>query len=92
MKRDAIVVSRSDNVATALRNLAGGERAEFEGGVVELKNEIRFGHKFAISEIKSGSEIKKYGETIGRAISGIAAGEHVHTHNVESLRGRGDKA
>jgi altronate dehydratase large subunit len=32
----------------------------------------------------------KYGQPIGRAVVSIAAGEHVHVHNVESLRGRGD--
>ena len=32
----------------------------------------------------------KYGQPIGRATAAIAPGEHVHVHNIESLRGRGD--
>jgi altronate dehydratase small subunit len=36
--------------------------------------------------------IHKYGQMIGRASAAIAAGEHVHVHNVEGVRGRGDLA
>ena len=32
------------------------------------------------------------GQVIGRAMRAIAVGEHVHVHNIESGRGRGDKA
>jgi hypothetical protein len=32
----------------------------------------------------------KYGSTIGTATDDIQPGEHVHTHNVASGRGRGD--
>ncbi len=34
----------------------------------------------------------KYGQVIGRATKDIEAGGHVHVHNLESTRGRGDKA
>lgn len=44
----------------------------------------------AIKDIPKGGEIIKYGEIIGRATANIEPGEHVHVHNVESLRGRGD--
>ena len=32
----------------------------------------------------------KYGEEIGMASSDIQKGEHVHIHNLESMRARGD--
>ncbi|WP_197284402.1 SAF domain-containing protein [Bacillus sp. JCM 19041] len=51
---------------------------------------IAFGHKFALVNIKKGTDIFKYGEIIGIASSDIDAGEHVHIHNVEGKRGRGD--
>ena len=38
-----------------------------------------------------GDEIVKYGQVIGHASKAIAVGEHVHVHNVESARGRGDR-
>ena len=33
----------------------------------------------------------KYGETVGLATEDIGAGQHVHVHNVEGIKGRGDK-
>ncbi len=44
------------------------------------------GHKFALVNIASGEPITKLGERIGRASTDIAAGDHVHTHNVEPDR------
>lgn len=43
-------------------------------------------HKFSVKDIEFGEEIIKYGEVIGIATAAIAKGEHVHTHNVRSIR------
>ena len=50
------------------------------------------GHKIALVPMPAGTEVVKYGEVVGRMTSGAGVGEHVHVHNVESLRGRGDLA
>jgi altronate dehydratase small subunit len=55
-----------------------------------MHNNIPFGHKFSITTISKGDNILKYGEVIGRGTDDIDPGSHVHTQNVESLRGRGD--
>ena len=94
MKRDAIVISEEDNVATALRNLNCNEKAAVGIGdrtiSVMMVDPVEFGHKFAIASIHRGQDIIKYGEVIGRATADIAAGAHAHIQNIESLRGRGD--
>jgi altronate dehydratase small subunit len=41
--------------------------------------------------MQHGDSIIKYGEVIGVATREIAPGQHVHVHNLESRRGRGDK-
>ena len=91
----ALVLDKRDNVATAVRPLRSGETAAAAMGEavvpVLLREDIPFGHKFAVRDIGSGEDVIKYGETIGRATQPIAAGEHVHLHNVEGLRGRGDR-
>jgi len=91
----AIVVDSKDNVATALAILNEGEPVAVESdGIaseVVLLQSVPFGHKFATGLIESGKPVIKYGEIIGQATAAIAAGEHVHVHNVEGLRGRGDK-
>ena len=94
MKRDAIVIRVEDNVATAIRSLETGYEATVGIGekVIRLKlcQSIDYGHKMALGDIASGEEILKYAAVIGKATRPIKAGEHVHIHNVESLRGRGD--
>ncbi|MBV5349995.1 UxaA family hydrolase, partial [bacterium] len=59
--------------------------------VVAVVERITFGHKFALRLIKTGEPVIKYGETIGLATKDILPGQHVHVHNLESCRGRGDK-
>lgn len=47
------------------------------------------GHKYAIRQISSGENVIKYGMPIGHATCHIAAGEHVHIHNLKTnLSGR----
>jgi altronate dehydratase len=49
--------------------------------VVDQTHEMR-GHKMARVDLTAGDQIVKLGEIIGVATQAIAAGEHVHTHNV----------
>ncbi len=95
MSLSALVLHKNDNVATAVRPLENGGKVavEIEDGVVDIEvlQPVPFGHKFALRDIKAGERIIKYGETIGQATEGIRKGEHVHLHNVEGLRGRGDR-
>ena len=57
-----------------------------------LTEDIPFGHKVALTDIPRGTPVLKYGEQIGLATHDIARGQHVHVHNIESTRGRGDLA
>lgn len=94
MKQNAIVLNSKDNVATALTNLKTGDILKLQIGgedrLVSLVDDVAFGHKLCILEIESESPIIKYGEVIGISNATIYPGEHVHTHNVVSARGRGD--
>ena len=42
------------------------------------------GHKYALCDIKKGSQVIKYGFPIGVATENIKKGEHVHSHNVKT--------
>ncbi len=91
----AIVLERSDNVATLIDAGRAGERCTLQGeaeGSVSLLQDVPFGHKVCVRDTAAGSDIVKYGQVIGRASAALRVGEHVHVHNVESARGRGDKA
>lgn len=87
---DFIVLHDADNVATAMRDVeAGGPAgvAGAHGGLpgITPATSIPLGHKIATRDIASGDLVVKHVHPIGRATVAIAAGEHVHVHNVTSL-------
>lgn len=91
---EALRLDPGDDVATALRPLGAGNAAVIglpDGGTETgppLAGAIPRGHKFALRAIAAGETVKKYGTGIGIATREIAAGEHVHLHNLEGLAGR----
>lgn len=90
----AFVLSVSDNVATLVDSVRKGDAVSLVGEVTATVNsntEIAYGHKLATRAIAKGGPIFKYGKVIGQATQAIGVGDHVHVHNVEALRGRGDK-
>jgi altronate dehydratase small subunit len=94
MRRNAIVIKHQDNVATAIQDIPAGQIAsagiEDRNVSIKVVQEIHLGHKLALCHIGKGEDILKYGTVIGFATHDINPGEHVHVHNVESKRGRGD--
>ena len=88
--KSALVISVRDNVATALQALAPGQRLDLGESTLIVEESIAPGHKIALTAIAAGEPVIKYGSAIGTASRDIAAGTHVHTHNVASSRGRGD--
>ncbi len=87
-----IVISARDNVATALEALEPGRHVPIGDLDLVVVETIPRGHKVALRAIDAGEVITKYGSAIGTATAPIAAGAHVHVHNVASGRGRGDVA
>jgi len=97
-KAFALRINDSDNVAVVLsEGLAAGGAVGVrmsDGSVRDLAalEPVAYGHKIAVAAIAPGERIVKYGEVIGQASAPIREGEHVHVHNMESLRARGDLA
>ncbi len=89
---DAIRLSPEDTVATVLRAVAAGERIAVQcGGTTETltaSEAIPLCHKISMTAMAQGAKVRKYGEVIGIATAAIAAGGHVHVHNMASGRGR----
>ena len=79
-----------DDVAVAIGPLAAGD-AVCDG--VIARADIEAGHKVALRDIAVGEPVLKYGWPIGKATAAIAAGDHVHSHNLATLlTGREDYA
>jgi altronate dehydratase small subunit len=92
-----VVDGAKDNVATILsRDITRGKTIPITVGEKEIlvtaNAGIPYGHKIAIQPIKKGETVFKYGLSIGKATTYIEVGDHVHIHNTESNRGRGDLA
>ncbi|AYE53688.1 UxaA family hydrolase (plasmid) [Priestia megaterium] len=90
-----VMMKAEDKVAVALMSIPEGSQVQVtcqnKSFCIEIKQDIEFGHKFAVESISQGEDIIKYGEVIGSATVDIEPGEHVHVHNLEGKRGRGDK-
>jgi altronate hydrolase len=70
----------ADDVVIARRQLVGGTRLEGEG--VTVAGLVPPGHKIAVRDIAAGQPVRRYNQVIGVATQPIAAGQHVHTHNL----------
>jgi altronate dehydratase small subunit len=86
-----IELSEKDNVLTCTTAIRKGETFDYAGGIITAADNIPIYHKIANMFIKAGEKVFKYGEAIGIAVVDIHPGEHVHIHNLEGARGRGDK-
>jgi altronate hydrolase len=80
----AVQLRPQDNVAVMARNVAADTDIEFLDRRLKLNTAMRLGHKLALQPIKKGEAVYKYGQVIGFASKDIAAGEHVHVHNVSA--------
>jgi hypothetical protein len=93
----AVIMDTKDNVATLLSDVKVGAVVvvtSADGSVVKqvkAARSIPFGHKVAVARIGKNELVLKYGEVIGEATETIEEGEHVHVHNIKSLRVKADK-
>jgi altronate hydrolase len=78
----AIVLKPEDDVAIAKREIPAGTVLEDAGARVEVRQDIRPGHKVARRARRPGDEVRRYGQVIGFATRDIAVGDHVHTENL----------
>jgi altronate dehydratase small subunit len=54
---------------------------------LRLREALPLGHKIALRGLPAGHHVRKYGEVIGALRRPVMAGDHVHVHNLASLRG-----
>ena len=87
-----LVHEEADNVGVATVDLKAGEKAEGlymnsqKKTHIKSLHKIPLGHKIALTHIKKGGAVIKYGHDIGLVTADIKAGEHVHIHNLKTRR------
>jgi altronate hydrolase len=77
----AIRIHPADDVVIARRQLVSG--TVLPGAGVTVSGLVPPGHKVAVRAIAAGAPVRRYNQIIGIAKQPIAAGQHVHTHNLE---------
>jgi len=80
MIKNSICLHPADNIEIALRDLKAGDILTTSG--VATGQAIARGHKIATAAIPAGGNVLRYGQIIGQAKVDIAAGDHIHVHNL----------
>ena len=73
----------ADDVAVARTAIAAGTVLAGPDGRLRALDDVPAGHKIALRAIAAGAAVRKYGQVIGAASTGIEAGRHVHVHNLD---------
>ena len=79
----AIVLKPEDDVAVAKAELAVGTVLEDGAVRIDVRQDIKPGHKVARRAVRQGQPVRRYGQVIGFATQDIEVGDHVHSHNLD---------
>lgn len=72
-----------DDVGIAAQDLSAGQAMALPGGAtVRLADAVPAGHKVALHDLAPGQTVRRAGLPIGVASGAVAAGGHVHMHNL----------
>jgi altronate dehydratase small subunit len=82
--RRLLRIHRDDNVLIVVMPIQAGDRDLIDGREVVFAQNLAIGHKIAARSIKPREKVVKCGVPIGSAKEAIAAGAHVHLHNLKS--------
>lgn len=83
--KNYLIISATDNVAVALKDLKEGEEVVLEDKTLMLAEDISVKHKFALGNFKAGDIIRMYGVPVGMAIKPIDAGERISVENTKHV-------
>jgi len=89
---DFLAHEKGDLVGVATVDIKSGQVAKGvymdsqEAVEVKAVMDIPLGHKIALADMKVGDTVLKYGTDIGKVVSAIKKGEHVHIHNLKTKR------
>ncbi|GAB3459338.1 UxaA family hydrolase [Massilia terrae] len=79
-----LLMSPEDNCMIARTQLPAGLLVEIDGVPVVLPEAVQLGHKVARHALVPGDRVLRYGAPIGTITAPVAAGAHIHTHNLAS--------
>ncbi|QJT08758.1 UxaA family hydrolase [Oceanidesulfovibrio marinus] len=87
-----LVHEKADSVGVATVDIKAGESVKGlymdtqQPTEVQANDDIPLGHKIAMVDHNADDAVIKYGHDIGRVVSSIKKGDHVHTQNLKTKR------
>lgn len=87
-----LIHEAADTVGVATVDIKEKERASGlymdtqESLEIEALQDVPLGHKIALRDHNEEDPVIKYGHDIGRVVTAIKKGEHVHIHNLKTRR------
>ncbi|MEJ2815075.1 MULTISPECIES: UxaA family hydrolase [unclassified Caulobacter] len=79
-----ILLHPDDNVLVLSAPVRAGQVLTIDGQAVTAGTDVGVGHKLARRALAVGDKVLKYGAPIGSITAPVAAGGHVHLHNMKS--------
>ncbi|HEY7417823.1 MAG TPA: UxaA family hydrolase [Ktedonobacteraceae bacterium] len=86
-----LIHNEGDHVGVAVQDVEPGERRAIymdsdRAITIAVKEAIPLGHKVALVDLDEGREVIEYRVRVGLTREPVAAGQHVHIHNMRSAR------
>lgn len=78
-----VVVVEGLTAGTQMMAVCTEDNSEFQ---IAATVDIPIGHKVALTGLKAGDTVIKYGEDIGKMVGSAERGGHVHTQNLKTKR------
>lgn len=89
MRVNALLMDETDNVVTCVEEISQGQdviyKKDGELKTLTAKEDIPFCHKVALTDLREGDEIIKYGESLGKMTEPLTAGHWVSDRNLKSV-------
>ena len=79
-----IMDSQSDQAGIAKEDIPSGTNLKYNGSLIEIKDFIKAGHRFAVADIKEGEFVRQYGYPFGQS-KGILKGEAITSMNIDNV-------
>ena len=92
LDHNVLIHRGEDHTGVAVVDIRAGEKVRgivvADGSRIELEalQDVPLAHKIAVKAVAPGEAILVQGHPAGAATRPIEAGEHVHVHNMRSLR------
>lgn len=79
----AIQVDPRDNVAVARAAVPAGTRVQLDDRVIDVRDDVTPGHRFALEDMPAGTFVRQYGQPIGTS-RGLSAGALISPANMSN--------